>query len=334
MKIAFINNFFNAGGSAKTALCLANNFSKEHEMQFYGFWDGVYREKFEKAGKVTILNSAGFDYSDELIENINSFNPEIIHIFIPGAQNPSYFQKLPKKAKKFITVLCEQKIGFDNSLFDKVFFISNYGEYFSGKQKNSMVIRPSYDYDFLEKVQAKNPCIGRVSAFCPSKLIHHTVAACSQHKKLNSTIVGEIQDLDYYKYIIALRDQLDIKNMKIIANASEELVHQTINDTDIWHYPTSSEAFCFSVLEAMAAKKPVISYKDGAIPELFDNDDWLASSFEDMLEKTKRLVSLSPSERAEIGKNNYLMYLKHNPDIFAERVMAEYKKIISCDESL
>jgi len=334
MKIAFINNFFNAGGSAKTALSLANNFSKNNQMQFYGFWDGIYREKFEKLGKVSILKSLNFDYSDELLEELYKFSPDVVHVFVPGSQNPSYFKKFPTACKKFVTVLCEQKIGFDYLDFDKIFFISNYGEAFSGKKPNSIVIRPGYEYDFLEKVQSAKPSIARVSAFCPSKLIDHTVVACSEHKKLTSTIVGEIQDLQYYKAILNLRDQLGLKNMRIIANGSEELVYQTINDADIWHYPTSSEAFCFSVLEGIAAKKPVISYKSGAITELFDSTEWLADKMDDLLEKTNRLISLSPSERTEIGRKNYMMYMRHNSDIFAERVMAEYKKIIGKDESL
>lgn len=328
MKIAFVNNFFNAGGSTKTAYTLAKNMSVDNEMRFYGFWDGIYKEKFEKLGKVLILPSVNFDYGDSLILDINDFSPDVIHVFIPGSQNPTYFQKLPKYAKKFATIMCEQEIGFDSSIFDRIFFLSKHGERFTGKVNNGMVIRPSYEYNFLEKSQSKNPTLGRVSAFCPSKMIDHTVLSCSHHKNLECNIVGEIQDRNYYLKILDMRSELRLNKIKIITNATDDVVNNIINSSDIWHYPTSSEVFCFSVLEAMAAKKPVISYKKDAVCELFETDEWLAENLEDLFEKTSRLISLSPEERSKIGRNNYLMYLKHNPGIFSERVMAEYSRII------
>lgn len=329
MKIAFVNNFFNAGGSTKTAYSLAQNFSKNNEMQFYGFFDGIYRKKFESLGKTTLLNSTNFDYSDNLIEDINTFNPDIVHVFIPGAQNPSYFGKLPNTSKKFVTVLCEQKIGFDYNIFDKVFFLSKYGEKYTGPLHNGMVVRPGYEYDFLEKAQSKDPVIARVSAFCPSKMIDHTVLACARHKHLRTNIAGEIQDINYYKKILDMKSVLGLRNLKVQANVNDSIVEQTINDCDIWHYPTSSEIFCFSVLEAMAAKKPVISYKKDAVRELFDSDEWLADDMEDMFEKTSKLVKTPPSERSEIGRKNYLMYLKHRSDLFSDKIMAEYIKALN-----
>lgn len=327
MKIAFVNNFFNAGGSTKTAYALAQNFSKNHEMQFYGFFDGIYRERFESLGKTTLLNSTNFDYDDGLIEYINGFNPNIIHVFIPGSQNPTYFNKLPKTSKKFATILCEQRISFDTTIFDKIFFQSKYGERYTGPVSNGVVIRPGYDYDFLEKAQSKEPVLARVSAFCPSKMIDHTVLACARHKHLKTNVVGEIQDINYYKKILDMKSVLDLKNLKIQANVNDQIVEDTINNCDIWHYPTSSEVFCFSVLEAMAAKKPVISYKKDAVCELFDSDEWLADNMEDMFEKTSRMIKTSSEERTKIGRKNYLMYLKHGADLFADKIMAEYLKV-------
>ena len=298
-------------------------------MNFFGFFDGIYREKFEKIGKVKLMPSLNFDYSEELISNINDFDPDIVHVFIPGAQNPSYFNKLPKKSKKFVTVLCEQKIGFDHKLFENVFFISKYGQEFSGQVDNGVVIRPGYDYNFLEKMQSKKPSLARVSAFCPSKLIDHTMLCCARHRDLHSTVVGEIQDLGYYNNISIMRDELGLKNLKIIANAADGVVEDVITSCDIWHYPTSSEAFCFSMLEAMAAKKPIISYNNGAISEFFDTDDWLAYDIDDLFEKTSKMISLSPSERTAIGRANYMNYLKHNQEFFAATIMSFYKASLS-----
>lgn len=324
MRIVFVNNFYNAGGSTKTAYALAENFSKNHEMQFYGFWDGIYREKFSELGETFLLKSNNFDYDDLMIENIKVFNPDIIHIFIPGNQNPSYFKKLPEKAKKFVTVLCNQKLGFESSNFTKVFFLSKYGESFTGPVENGMVLRPGFDYSFEHKPQRQNPVIARVSAFCPSKLVDHTVFAAKKFPKNNFIIAGEVQDLEYYKHIISLKETEKIHNLRIFSNASDDLVAKILEDCDIWHYPTSSEVFCFSVLEAMAAKKPVISYKLDAVKEFFDYNDWLADDVDDMISKTAAMINRSPSEREEIGEKNYDLYLEYGSRIFSEKVMRQY----------
>lgn len=326
MKISFVNNFFNPGGSTKTAFALAKSFSDYNEMQFYGFWDGVFRSKFSELGETFLMSADGFDYGTKIIKKLEEFDPDIVHIFIPGAQNPSYFNMLPKRSKKFATVLCEQKLGFDYRLFDKIFFQSKYGESFTGVLPNGVVVRPGWECDFLEKEQRVRPVLSRVSAFCPSKLIDHTVMAANHFRKNEWVVGGEIQDRKYYSDLIEYKHSNSLKNLKIVSNISDSFVENIINDCDIWHYPTSSEVFCFSVLEAMAAKKPVISYKLDAVKEFFDTDEWLADNFDDMIEKTDKMISLPPIERQRIGIENYKSYLEHVPEIFAEKIMTEYEK--------
>jgi glycosyltransferase involved in cell wall biosynthesis len=329
MKIAFINNFYNPGGSTKTAFALAQKFSKDNEMQFYGFWDGIYREKFQEIGKTFLLESKNFDYKNEILESISHFSPDIIHIFMPGSQNPTYFYNLPAKSKKFITVLCNQKIGFDPSIFDKIFFLSKFGQSISGKFENSLIIRPSFNYDFKESEQNKIPILSRISAFCSSKLIDHTFKAAETFKNNSFNVGGEIQDLSYYQYLLSFKKNQHLDNVKIYHNMDDLAVKKIIEECDVWHYPTSSEVFCFSALEAMAAKKPVISYKLDAVKELFDSEDWLADDFGDMIAKTENLINKPKSERQKIGLKNYEMYLKNSVDIFANSIMNEYKKSLA-----
>jgi len=334
MRIAFINNFYNFGGSTKTAYALAKEFSKEHQMQFYGFWDGEFREAFSKLGEAFILNSIGFDYEKDLDESILRFDPDIVHIFIPGSQNPSYFSRLPPRTKKFLTVLCNQKIGFDHLIFDKIFFQSEYGQSYTGLKYNGVVVRPGYDYYFAHREQKKTPTLSRVSAFCPSKLISHTVYAASIFKNNNWVVAGEIQDPKEYESIVRTKQEASIQNLAVVSNLTDEKVKAIIETTDIWHYPTSSEVFCFSALEAMAAAKPIISYKLDAVKEFFDTDDWLADGVADMIAKTEKMINLSPSERQKIGLANYQNYLKYSGKNFAARIMREYESVLNPNKSV
>jgi len=332
MRIAYINNFYNPGGSTKTAYALASIISASNEMQFYGFWDGSFREKFDKIGEAHLLPSSNFDYGNELLSRLEKFDPDIIHVFIPGGQNPSYFNKLTPRSKKFATILCEQPIGFNTNLFDRIFFQSNYGENYSGKLNNGFVVRPGYEYEFEPTRQRDVPVLGRVSAFCPSKLVDHTVGAASIFKNNKFIVAGEIQDKNYYSHISNIQRQNNISNLSIMSNISDSLVGSVITGCDIWHYPTSSEVFCFSVLEAMSAKKPVISYKLDAVKEFFTDDQWLADSYDDMIEKTEKMINLNPQERQSIGESNYEVYLNHLPEIFAEKIMDHYDDVFKSNE--
>ena len=318
MKISLINNFFNPGGATKVSYSLAENLSQSHQMQFYGFLDGSYREKFGELGETFLLKGCQFDYGKDLIYNLEKFNPDIIHIFIPGEQNPSYFKKLPP-CKKFITVLCEQNIGFDPTIFERVFFLSEYSKGFCGNIKNGICIRPSIETNVAEKEQARIPAIGRISAFCPSKLIDHTILCAANNKNFMWTIAGEIQDENCFRNAMKAKTKLELSNLNIRTNLNEEEKLGILRSSDIWHYPTSSETFCFSILDAFAARKPVISYQNSAIPELFDNSEWLAKDIEDLQEKTHRMISLSAKERTCIGNNNYERYLKNSSSLFTQR---------------
>jgi glycosyltransferase involved in cell wall biosynthesis len=91
--------------------------------------------------------------------------------------------------------------------------------------------------------------------------------------------------------------------------------------------------FCFSVLEAMSAAKPVISYKLDAVKEFFDTDEWLADNPDDMLNKTEKLINLKPNEREAIGAVNYQNYLKHSAKNFAQRIIAEYQLAMNPNKS-
>ena len=340
MKIAFINNFYNSGGSTQTSYALAAELYSNNQMSFYGFWDGPYRDKFQKLGKANLLKTSKicdgtleFEYGDDLIEMLEKEDPDIIHIFLPGFQNPKYLPKLPQKAKKFVTVLCEQEIIFDPNFFDKVFFLSKHQIKFCKNPENSICVRPSIELDFSEKPQSKNPVLARVSAFCPSKLIDHTMQCAFNSMSSKWVIAGEIQSADTYNQIMRIKESNKLTNVGIVANINENLKRKIINNCDIWHYPTSAEVFCFSILEAFAARKPVLSYKNAAIPELFDSDEWLADDIDDLIEKTARLIRTHPSERDLIGKNNYGLYLKNSQQIFANNILSEYKKAMSRTQS-
>lgn len=324
MRIAFINNFFNAGGSSLASFNLAQSLSKNHEMMFAGCVDGPYREKFSKLGQTYLYANNGFEYGQTLIDQIHGFLPDVVHIFLPGSQSLSFVDALPK-CKLFASVLCGQSIGFDASKFNKIFFSSEYQRSLSPNVTNFEIIK--YGISSAEAVsqQRESPVFGRVSSFCPSKMIHDTIYCSARMPNNNFIIGGEILDKQYFDGVVSYLNHTGAKNTKIFANVNEDQKQEIINSCDVYHYPSSNEAFCFSILEAFSCGKPVISYKNSAIPELFETDEWLCEDFESLLAMTKKMANTSAQDRQTIGMKNFNLYKKYGVDIYAQKIEQEYR---------
>jgi len=68
--------------------------------------------------------------------------------------------------------------------------------------------------------------------------------------------------------LIKLTKKLGIpKNVFFTGRVSYEELYRILNITNIYAFPSLSELFPFAILEAMAARKPIISTGVGGIPE-------------------------------------------------------------------
>lgn len=323
MRIAFVNNFFNSGGSSLASYNLAKQLSANHEMTFIGCVDGPYREKFSKLGETQLYLDKGFDYDNSCIDYIHKFNPDVVHVFLPGLQNPSFFSSLPK-CRRFASILCGQQVGFDHTQFNKVFFSSEYQKSLSPWVTNGEIVKYGINSSETIKEQSDVPVFGRVSSFCPSKMIHDTIYCAARMLDNQFIIGGEILDRAYFDGVAAYLNHTKAQNTRVMANINEEQKLNILTSCDVYHYPSSNEAFCFSILEAFSHGKPVLSYADSAIPELFESDEWLCKDFEDLLDRTKKMASLSAQDRQSIGMKNFNLYKKYNVDIYAQKIAAEY----------
>ena len=323
MRIAFVNNFFNSGGSSLASFNLAKQLSTSNEMAFIGCVDGPYREKFSKMGETRLCLDRGFDYDDSCVEYIHKFAPDIIHVFLPGSQNPSFISKLPQ-CKRFATILCGQSVGFDHSQFNKVFFSSEYQRALSPWVTNGEIVKYGIESSEFIKEQSETPVFGRVSSFCPSKMIHDTIYCAARMPEHQFIIGGEILDRPYFDGVVSYLNYTGAQNTRVVANINEEQKLDILTSCDVYHYPSSNEAFCFSILEAFSHGKPVLSYEDSAIPELFESTEWLCKDFEDLLDRTKKIASLSAQDRQTIGMKNFNLYKKYGVDIYAQKIAAEY----------
>lgn len=329
MKILFINNFFNPGGS--TLACLEpSKLLKDngHELEFIGCYDGIKRKDFESIGKVHFLNvDKLFEYkSSDIIEICNSFNPDIIHIMIPGHEYPDYFNYLPYNCKKICTVLCGQKVGFDHTKFDTVIFPSKYGGSLSNIN-NGKIIRYGINDIEYKPIVTDKIVFGRISAFCPSKQILATIYCANACKDKQFIIAGEVQDKNYFTSLVAHIKKHNIKNVRLEYNISEQRKQEILEEINVLHYPTSNEAFCYSILEGMRAGKAIISYYNSAIPELQHDNNLLLVSDNNLSSLIRETKNLSTDDVIKLGSKNRKVYEQfYSIEEYVRNLMNEYNR--------
>ena len=328
MKIAFINNFYNYGGT-RTSYELAKSFGINNEMRFYGCVDGEYRDYFSKIGETFLFPfNPNLSYEKHLIEELINFEPDVIHAFIPGKESLSFLSGFTNKAIRIVTVLNDETIGFNHHEFDHTIFSSQYQKQTNDPITNSSVIRPSISMDLPQSKQKEIATFGRISSFCPTKKIQDTVS-CAAEVNNQFYISGEIQrsriSKEYYRSIVAYSNKV-ANNVLVSNNINEKQKAELLNNIDVIHHPSKNETLCFSMLEGFAMKKPVITYSNSALLEIMGDSEWACSDINDLKEKTIKMSTLSATERQEIGERNYKEYTANKSEIYHNQVMDIYKK--------
>jgi len=341
MKIVHICNFFNPGGSALA--CYEHAKHREDDAQlFIGCRKGIFKNKFNKLGRTYLYgNLPQLNYKLESISFLYDFKPDIIHIYLPGHENPPYLQYLPKEAKKVCTILCGQQIGFNPHHFDHLIFISKYNQRLSEpilkekRYKNYSIIR--YGLSNLKKepefTKNKQIVFGRVSAFCPSKKIEDTIECARKCPNSKFIIGGEVLDRKYCNSLKRTIEDKKIKNVSIFENISEKVKEEIYNSIDVLHYPTSNEAFCFSILEGMQRKKAIISYHDSAIPELnHDYSFFLEEDLSDLIHITYKLQNSSMETIQKLGQISREIYERYyTSEMYYKNIDNLYKNLLMND---
>lgn len=112
--------------------------------------------------------------------------------------------------------------------------------------------------------------VGTVANFYPAKGLIHLIEAAEHFKNkgnLTFFVLGDGQDRLILENLIEKRGlQKKVFLLGQVLNA-----HKLLSAFDIFVLPSVKEGFPWAVLEAMAAKLPVIATKVGAIPEMIED---------------------------------------------------------------
>ena len=89
------------------------------------------------------------------------------------------------------------------------------------------------------------------------------------HPRVRFTVHGAVADETYYKRCLALRRHLGVENSVTIGSATEDVV-AAYRDADVVLLTSISEAFPYSVIEAMSCEKPVVASDVGGVGEALE----------------------------------------------------------------
>jgi polysaccharide biosynthesis protein PelF len=89
------------------------------------------------------------------------------------------------------------------------------------------------------------------------------------HPRLRFTVHGAVADESYYRRCLAVRHHLGVEDTVTLGSATEDVV-AAYRDADVVLLTSISEAFPYSVIEAMACEKAVVASDVGGVGEALE----------------------------------------------------------------
>jgi polysaccharide biosynthesis protein PelF len=130
----------------------------------------------------------------------------------------------------------------------------------------------------------------------------------TSHPRAKFTVFGEVADEAYYKRCLALRKHLGVEDVVQLGTAMEDVV-PAYRDADVVLLTSISEAFPYSVIEAMACEKPVVASDVGGVGEALEgcgvlvkprDDERFAAEVGKLLDNHSLRLRLGTKARAKV----------------------------------
>ena len=291
---------------------------KERLLFWYksAFFSYLNRKIMRKTDLIHILNmrDAPFIYKKcPMISNVNDYYPlEVPFNFLkyPYPEKGRVFKTFHYQLFKFLDWTSLKRSDF-------IIYNSNYtkdkvSEGYNLKEKESKVIYKGIDAnEFKSKVKYKKE-IDILFAGSPlstkgaKEFIYAVRLLKKKHPNLNCVMLGRPSkvDIDYLKLIKNLGLE---KNIRFGGYADHNQSIKYYLKSTIYPFPSYREAFGQTLLEAMAAKIPIVTTKVGGIPEVVTEKEGFRvepMKVEPIAEKISYLLE-NPKVREEMGASGY-----------------------------
>ncbi len=177
------------------------------------------------------------------------------------------------------------------------------------------------------QIQPESKIITFVGRLTKSKGLGVLIQACVQLVKRENVLLLIVGDGPERSFITNLVLQKGLRNRVVLLGTRRD-VERLLRISDIFVLPSLYEGFPVALLEAMAARKPVIATKVGGVPMIVkDGVNGLLVTPGDSQELSDRLFRLlgDKSLRAELSENAYRTVREHYSwPVIAEKILNEY----------
>jgi len=155
-------------------------------------------------------------------------------------------------------------------------------------------------------VKQERPTVVTIARIDPIKdiktLIRSAALVRERIPNVKYIVYGSVSVPDYYEECIELRDELRLQDTFLFAGHTTDMT-AAYHSGDIIALSSISEAFPYSVVEAMMTGKPVVSTDVGGIPEaLGDTGVLVAPNHPEELAQGITKLLLNPELREELGR--------------------------------
>lgn len=297
-KVLFIINNLNVGG-AETFLVLLIKYLKRYKdieivvvsMTGRGVLDkelaqlGVRHKIFNYRLFLPYIHRYDPFLRPRLLWFVFKEKPDVIHGHLLGSDLASKLLggifKIPVVVTQHDTLASHPggKHFFSNRYLKKAIAVSSVVAEYLNKvfkiEKDKIVIVPdAIEIEKFEKGEKnfdlENPVFMYIGRLIELKGVHFAMEALSKltkdYPKLKFLIVGDSTFGDYKEKLHKLKNDNGWDFIEFLGKSND--VPASLTMTDIFVLPSQTEGFSIAVLEACAAKKPVIATSTGAIPEM------------------------------------------------------------------
>lgn len=339
MNILYTVFSFNFGGIEKLLVDILNKWENEEDNLFLCIINNNYDEELikkikNKRVKVLFLNRTESGkkiyYIRKYIKLVKENSIDIIHCQCVNSSKFSAICKLINRNIKIIQTvhatnifnkLRKQDILFENILLDKIIAISTAVKseiLNSGIKPNKVdLVYNGIDFEKFNKKYIKQMyedkirvgCVARIDPQAKGQdvLIRAIREVKNKKNNIECYFAGEPNknDNDILIKLKELVDELDIKN-SIYFLGKIDNINGFLNKIDIFVLPSRYEGFGLALVEAIAARVPVIASNIDGPREILDNGN-LGELFksEDYIDLSKKIIQVINNKNSERINKSY-----------------------------
>ena len=165
-----------------------------------------------------------------------------------------------------------------------------------------------------------------VCRFYPRKRLELLLGAASRLRGLQFRIVGDGPERERLRAIC--REKGLDETVHWLGNLSQDELAREYNRCDVFCLPSVQEGFGIVFLEAMAAGKPIVAARAGAVPEVVEQGLLVEPDSEEALAEALQRLYTEPALRATLAAAGHEIVSRYNSQEVARAFLSQVDSLL------